>query len=229
MKKYFKKKKENNKKKDIQEYFLQRKKNKENDQKLDPLHPFTHISKKIKQGFKVVIPLKPDKEIQFDEYKKDCYRQEILILKSDIDNIEIEREILDKKDKIGLFINFSESSKMNKFKEFIIGLFRNYVLSSMTNLLMISGDLKDNIEVIKNQIINKNIFDNFYISKLSIRFYTYYELLFFDQSSIINNDRYERISGFKVEDKFEKEYINNMKKKMRGILKAKKKNQKPDD
>ena len=190
--------------------------------KYDPSHPMTHIINKIEKGIKVVVPFKPDKVIKFDEYKKDCYEQEILISKKNIENIEIEKEILDKKDKIGLFIKFSESSKMKNFKEFIVALFRNFVLSTKNTFLMISGDLKDNIEVIKNKIISKNIFDNYFISKLSIRFYTYYDLLFFDQTSILNNDTYKKISGFEVNEQFDKEYINDMKRKMRKILEEKK-------
>ena len=203
-----------------EKHFLELKRKIKNE--LDPLHPFTHISKKIKKGLKVVIPLKPDKVIKFDEYKKDCYKDEILILKNNIENIEIGRNFLDRKDKIGLFINFSESSKMKNFKEFIVALFRNFVLSTKNTFLMISGDLKDNIEVIKNKIISKNIFDNYFISKLSIRFYTYYDLLFFDQTSILNNDTYKKISGFKVKEQFDKDYINDMKRKMRKILEEKK-------
>ena len=210
-----------------EKHFLELKRKIKNE--LDPLHPFTHISKKIKKGLKVVIPLKPDKVIKFDEYKKDCYKDEILILKNNIENIEIGRNFLDRKDKIGLFINFSESSKMKNFKEFIVALFRNFVLSTKNTFLMISGDLKDNLEDVKNKIISKEIFDNFFISKISIRFYTYYDLLFFDQTSIINNDRFERIYGFRETENFDTNYILDMKTKMRKILKVLKKNQNSND
>ena len=210
-----------------EKHFLELKRKIKNE--LDPLHPFTHISKKIKKGLKVVIPLKPDKVIKFDEYKKDCYKDEILILKNNIENIEIGRNFLDRKDKIGLFINFSESSKMKNFKEIIINLFRNFVISSLNTFLMISGDLKDNLEDVKNKIISKEIFDNFFINKISIRFYTYYDLLFFDQTSIINNDRFERIYGFRETENFDTNYILDMKTKMRKILKVLKKNQNSND
>ena len=210
-----------------EKHFLELKRKIKNE--LDPLHPFTHISKKIKKGLKVVIPLKPDKVIKFDEYKKDCYKDEILILKNNIENIEIGRNFLDRKDKIGLFINFSESSKMKNFKEIIINLFRNFVISSLNTFLMISGDLKDNLEDVKNKIISKEIFDNFFISKISIRFYTYYDLLFFDQTSIINSDRFERIYGFRETENFDTNYILDMKTKMRKILKVLKKNQNSND
>ena len=210
-----------------EKHFLELKRKIKNE--LDPLHPFTHISKKIKKGLKVVVPLKPDKVIKFDEYKKDCYKDEILILKNNIENIEIGRNFLDRKDKIGLFINFSESSKMKNFKEIIINLFRNFVISSLNTFLMISGDLKDNLEDVKNKIISKEIFDNFFISKISIRFYTYYDLLFFDQTSIINSDRFERIYGFRETENFDTNYILDMKTKMRKILKVLKKNQNSND
>ena len=196
-------------------------KKRENVKNYDPLHPFTHISKKLNKGIKVVIPFKSDQILKIENYKKDCFEHEILILKNNIQNLQIENDLINRKEKIGIFITFSESSKMNELLDFIKPLFVNIVISKINTFLMISGDLMYEFENL-NKIITNEFFEKYFISKISIRFYTYYDLLFFDQAYILKNDKYKLIKGFSKKDNFDKKYINEMKSKMRRILREKK-------